>query len=335
VIYPIDTHRLPLSAEIHSWPEIPSTFREFTVGITRDPGSTIDYSNGYEWHEKILPTTDSPSLDYYRLPNCAYRVNSDGMHWHDYVSHPDVLALGCSVTAGVGLPYEFTWPYLYHCVTGETVNSVARPGASISTMVMSAFQHIKHYGAPKKIFILWLDVMRYQAIQRHVAGSDSLAPQRNVLFYDEHGHFYSDGHKPYIEKDISGRDGTVFATFAVEENLRSLETLGYLCDILDIELTICVGSNSHESQLKNIGLPLVSLSPFIPERSNNRQHQLFWTKAWDTVGGDHKAHPGMYDHVQYAATFLQEYLHPEKYVKVESWAQGKFDYDAKHPELEQ
>jgi hypothetical protein len=60
----------------------------------------------------------------------SYRINSSGFRGDDFIQHPDIMALGCSITFGVGMPEHLLW----HSLLGNyTVANVSKPGASADT----------------------------------------------------------------------------------------------------------------------------------------------------------------------------------------------------------
>jgi hypothetical protein len=52
----------------------------------------------------------------------TYKFNSHGFRCNEFSDEPSAMFLGCSFTLGVGLPNEYTWPYIlaqtlnYNCV---------------------------------------------------------------------------------------------------------------------------------------------------------------------------------------------------------------------------
>ena len=84
-------------------------------------------------------------------PRMIYKVNRHGHHGSNFVHNPDILALGCSVTAGCGLPYDLTWPHLVARELNQTVNVISHPGASIQRIFNNFICYAKEFGLPKKI----------------------------------------------------------------------------------------------------------------------------------------------------------------------------------------
>ena len=124
--------------------------RNFSPGVSRYlSNSEFDASvypyleNGYQGPDILAETTGGLF---------EYRLNKNGFIGDDFVHNPDVLALGCSVTAGVGLKTSYTWPQLISRETGMSVNQVGLLGASIPQLVSLFFEFSRMYGKPKYLF---------------------------------------------------------------------------------------------------------------------------------------------------------------------------------------
>lgn len=63
----------------------------------------------------------------------TYKLNSQGFRCDEFDGGPYVLALGCSYTAGIGLPYETLWPTLVGEQLGLKVANLAWGGYSADT----------------------------------------------------------------------------------------------------------------------------------------------------------------------------------------------------------
>jgi len=328
--YDFTRHRPTIGNTFLPWPERTGAGREFNRGLMRDENSGFFYSYGPEWHHNIVGDSNDGFLE-----NCYYRVNSDGMHWDEYVSEPDLLALGCSITAGVGIPYEYTWPNIYRHVTGESVNAVARPGASLRTMVKSALHHIKHYGLPKKIFILIMDAMRYTFLEP-ASLKHTHYPRTRVLLYDRESEGYSEGGgaNAFVYDDGRGLPIVPSAHFLAEENLTALEHLGYVCDIMNIDLRLSFDGREFTAQFQSMGWDVVPRhtpeNEFLPQ---GKDHELFWDYGWDTTpNAAYAAHPGLQAHLELTSSFLGRQLGPDEWKDVTPWARHKFRHDIPHPQ---
>lgn len=264
-----------------------------------------------------------------------YRVNTDGMHWDEYVHNPDVIATGCSITAGMGIPYEYTWPAIYRHLTGKTVNNVARPGASVAKAVYSVFHHIKHYGLPKSIYIAISDFMRYWIQEPSTTGSH--LPEQNVVFWSEpleayNGH--SSGGEPYIYKDFRNMPIILSPDYCVGENLRALEMLAFLCDSQKIDLQIFCIDEQVDLELSLMDIPTIPhVVPEHPIEPLGPTYELFWEFGWDYsyTGTHHTPHTGLEGHLGYAASFLGRFPEETEWTDITPWNRAHFDYTVERP----
>ena len=85
-------------------------------------------------------------------PEYDYQWNSDGLRSIEFSTKPPVIALGCSITLGQGLPNDLAWPQL---LTGlyAPVASIAYSGASANKVISSFFGMIHQYRYKPEIVI--------------------------------------------------------------------------------------------------------------------------------------------------------------------------------------
>lgn len=70
-------------------------------------------------------------------PEYDYKWNSDGLRSVELSTRPPIIALGCSITLGQGLPYDMAWPQLLTGLYGLPVASIAYSGASANKVISS------------------------------------------------------------------------------------------------------------------------------------------------------------------------------------------------------
>lgn len=314
--------RRPSTPSGYSFPEISGAFRDFDINIETDPETEIPYSRGYEWHNGISSETNG------ELPNCYYMVNSDGRHWYEYVPTPDVVTLGCSITAGMGLPVEYTWPSIYAQATGKNVNNIARPGASMVTMVYRFFHHIAHYGMPKHVIVYLSDPYRYWR-QSPSKGTGFTSDQ--VLFYNEFGNYYmgQDG-SPFYYTEQDGNPVTLHPDIVLAEHVRTFEMMMYACQTNNTVVEILTPSSQIFSDLKRFGWHV----KFTREQDydyspTDRDQELFWEFGFDFKDGNpHYAHTGLREHLGIASTAIGDHIHLNVQSDITCWASPHFDHDA-------
>ena len=82
-----------------------------------------------------------------------YKFNEHGFRSDSFSESPGTICLGCSVTFGVGLPYEKTWPYLISKKLNLSCWNLSQPGGSLDTCYRLAKYWVPIL-KPKYIFIL-------------------------------------------------------------------------------------------------------------------------------------------------------------------------------------
>jgi hypothetical protein len=71
----------------------------------------------------------------------TYQFNSHGFRSKEFDDSPGIIALGCSFTAGIGLPQNSIWPELVGQQLGLSVWNLGIGGASMDT----CFRNLYHY----------------------------------------------------------------------------------------------------------------------------------------------------------------------------------------------
>ena len=112
-----------------------------------------------------------------------YKFNRYGFRCQDFESVPSIVFLGCSLTVGIGLNVESTWPTLVSDNLGLACYNLGIGGSSNDT----AFRFAKHYiGLLKPKFLCWLqtDKHRLEIID------DSQHIVTNLMANDVSNNFY-------------------------------------------------------------------------------------------------------------------------------------------------
>jgi hypothetical protein len=78
-------------------------------------------------------------------PEYDYKWNSDGIRSIEFSTRPPVVALGCSITLGQGMPFDLSWPQLLSASIKQPVASIAYSGASANKVVSSFMGAIHQY----------------------------------------------------------------------------------------------------------------------------------------------------------------------------------------------
>lgn len=84
-----------------------------------------------------------------KRPEYSYRWNSDGLRSVEFDEKPNVVVLGCSITFGLGMPVELTWPEILQSKLQEKgnykVGNISYNGAAPTKSIISFFNMISKY----------------------------------------------------------------------------------------------------------------------------------------------------------------------------------------------
>jgi len=83
----------------------------------------------------------------------TYKFNEYGFRSDSFLDEPGAMFLGCSISLGIGLPYEKTWSYLVSKKLNLRCWNLSQPGGSLD----ACYRLVKHWVPvlkPKYIFIL-------------------------------------------------------------------------------------------------------------------------------------------------------------------------------------
>ncbi len=82
-----------------------------------------------------------------------YVFNSDGIRSIDFSSKPEIVAIGCSITMGQGMPEEFRWSDLLSKKINMPIGNISYSGAAINKNVSSFIAMTKQYDYVPKVLI--------------------------------------------------------------------------------------------------------------------------------------------------------------------------------------
>lgn len=117
------------------------------------PGATnviLNKSNG----ESFLPTVDEHN---------TYKINSLGLRGEVDLDS-DVLASGCSITFGIGIPEDGRWTNLLSNKMNKSVMNLGNPGGSVATICNQIIHYCMNNKMPKEIFCLMPDFWRNMVV---------------------------------------------------------------------------------------------------------------------------------------------------------------------------
>lgn len=268
------------------------------------------------------------------------RVNSEHFLGPEFVNNPDIVALGCSVTAPVGMPFEFAWPNIVSKQTGKSVNALSFPGSGVQRIVRKLFAHINAYGEPKEILFLLPDFQRVQLFYWDTYHDKRVKHghwQALNASYDQYDRNYKDPlggqsgktPRPLVFYDIFGRPFEIPVEVALSQCVTSLHILVDYCRSRNIELRMFSWhgrtqtgiSNIEESQFikfssslrlygscDEVHVPMFDQSDVLwfndapCHDALTELHEAFWLFGAD----EPNPHPGLHAHIHYAEAFLGE-----------------------------
>lgn len=89
-------------------------------------------------------------------------LNSDGYRSPEFKNNIDILALGCSMTFGVGVNQQAVWPAILSEKINLEYNNLSETGAAPMHIILNAFKYMEKYGNPKNIIAVFPDFNRYR-----------------------------------------------------------------------------------------------------------------------------------------------------------------------------
>jgi hypothetical protein len=94
-----------------------------------------------------------------------YRWNSDGLRSVEFSTEPPIVALGCSITLGQGLPEEARWTNILSKKIGVPIGNISYSGAAANKLVSSFLGMIHQYKyKPKTVIAYFANFERFYFI---------------------------------------------------------------------------------------------------------------------------------------------------------------------------
>jgi hypothetical protein len=226
-------------------------------------------------------------------PAVKYRINTSGVIGQDFVHNAKILTMGCSVTAGVGVGDEFSWPNIIRQDTGMTLNSVALPGVSIPQISSLFFEFISVYGKPEYLLMLLPEMTRQWVYVDE-------QPYRQRLSWDNEAQcFWSHDGDGYLRKNRKGQH--LLLKSCIQNSFSSLFQILNACKLLEIKFAFYSWEKSDNEAYVSMGIDGYLKEPkglFDDEKYKmTEKTKLFWEMGVDN------AHAGAREHLRYAERF--------------------------------
>lgn len=255
-------------------------------------------------------TTTNDVRSHYPHDDVFYYINRHGFLGREFTSNADVLALGCSVTAGIGVGSGNTWPWMVESMTGMSVNQLGIPGASIQVMLSAFLEFIDKFGKPKILLALVPEVSRIWVYHHEYPFRHRYSVDINTGVFTSHEReqgFKTDSRGAKLDLDT-----------CLQNSYNSLMDMSRVCSVLGIKFLFTpylvpeadiyrdakipgfVDEWEHLSLVKEwarIGKPMgVDICT---------RHENLDVPFWDS-GVDNPPHPGMHEHLHFAELFVRE-----------------------------
>ena len=250
----------------------------------------------YPFHEKGYEGKDL--LSQIAHPSVTYRINKNGFIGDDFIKDSDIIALGCSTTAGVGVPNKHSWPQVVGNKKGTSVNQIGLLGGSIQQLASIFIEFIADFGKPKHLLMLAPDMSRQWLL------SDG-EPYRDRFFWDEKiDSFWCYERNAKMNKQLAG--GNINPRIVAQNSFHALSNLSNICKILGINFGFYSWSVEDNLIYEKFNFPNYIFDISVEQLSID-QHKYIKTQEtsifWD-MGVD-GLHAGAKQHMIYADRFLR------------------------------
>lgn len=338
------------SEHLALYPHLSSGDFETTLLETRTVhGEEVTIYSGRDFYEHVTTTEFADLL--------WYQVNSDGQHWQEHVLEPEIITLGCSLTAGMGLPWNFTWPGIVQHVSGRSVNNIGRSGHNLWRQADRLAHHLAKYKSAKHVFVLVPDLWRSVT----VANEENL-PSLKTSSYNWHVGAFTDfdnkskKHSPYMHVAVDNSVSTIAVDLIVDRNLDALSIIKGMCEIVGAELKFFSWDYSSQNIFRSIGCypELQEWPEHLLDQStgkDGKSHNLRWgfpdpaawmgteiccdlepQSDWQSVcwkyaldrpainGGN--SHPGLHSQIHFAEIMLGHKITEDMIKDLKPWYEG-------------
>lgn len=124
----------------------------------------VDSDSESAFQKNMLDSARRTQLEKYgwhRPGVITYKFNSHGFRCNEFDDSPGIIAIGCSFTAGVGLPAETTWPSLVAIELNLSLWNLGIGGASMDTCFRLLYHWIDQLSA-KYVLLLTPPDQRFE-----------------------------------------------------------------------------------------------------------------------------------------------------------------------------
>lgn len=267
---------------------------------------------------------ERPYFHFGDIIDIEYSLNNFGYRSPDFNKEDKnvLLALGCSHTYGIGLPKEYTWPYLLSKEIGAKESTLGIPGHSAMGQVRKAFAYFKEIGHPEFV-VGFFPIKRMQAplVYNKFQSVHSLK-HKDISF--EHDNLRIEdliieedvpkySKFPHISNEIIPSEMAIFLSYSF------IFMLEQYCKANNIKFLWSVWDNGRTDYMNTMKKSIDEYNPdfhknFIARdigdngydcHIHHKDNPLFLLAA-DRSGGPNSGHMGMHQHIHIAESFLKE-----------------------------
>jgi hypothetical protein len=243
----------------------------------------------YDYKQSGLNTNDAASHEPNK--NVTYYINRNGIIGKEFIENAEILAAGCSFTAGIGLSTGLSWPYIVGERTRLSFNQLGIPGGSIQQITTAIFEFIKIYGKPRYLLFLIPEAGRQWIYV------DTPPYRERFAWSKRHRYFLS--HENFAPGDSRGED--VSLDIVIQNSFHALKNLQDFCAIEGIKFKFYSWDPIDNRVYSELGIenfinPNKSLT--IDGCEHDGKNVEFWDAAVDSV------HPGIHQQIHFAEAFL-------------------------------
>ena len=267
----------------------------------------------------------------------TYNINSLGLRGEFY-KNADILASGCSITFGIGIPEEGRWSNILSNLVNKNIMNLGNPGGSVETICQQIIQYCMNNTMPKQIFCLMPDLFRNMVVvdkdfykskipNKNIGNKDTLELtfcNPRVMNYEDTAIYMEIIDKKYIEDATSPHQLILDAinyiyileSFCLLNNIKLYWTTWHLSSSMIIEEL----TKLKNFKLKNfspfmLNINSQNLNEYISKQCNSFHNSEFKDNLCWSKGSDYsivaykkapeRSHPGI--HFQYhVAEFFYE-----------------------------
>ena len=243
----------------------------------------------HRYKESGLNTNDSAS--HKPNKNVNYYINRNGIIGKEFIENAEILAAGCSFTAGIGLSTGLSWPYVIGERTQLSFNQLGIPGGSIQQITTAIFEFIKIYGKPKYLLFLAPEIGRQWIHVDTPPYRERFSWSKRDRDFESHENFnpgYSKGTE--ISLDI-----------VIQNSFNALKNLQDFCTIEGISFKFYSWdpADNHFYSTQGVGNFINPVKSLVLEECEHDGDGIeFWHRAVDSV------HPGIHSQIHFAEAFL-------------------------------